>query len=143
MFGHKSSCPLDIMVGIIPERPGKFCPSLYVNWLESAMNNAFEFAHQNLGIAAQSQSHYYDKGLKPREFHSGDWVWRISNELGQGWTGPYLVLRKISGVTYEIQFNSENKPITIIMWIILNLSKGDNLLLIGLQNLTVFLRRKP
>ena len=76
MFGHKISCPLDIMVGITPENPGKFRPSLYVNWLESAMNNAFEFAHQNLGIAAQRQSHYYDKGLKPREFHPGDWVWR-------------------------------------------------------------------
>ena len=64
------------------------------------------------------QSRYYIKGLKPREFHSGDWVWRwylpaISNKLGQGWTGPYLVLRNISDVTYEIQLNSENKPITI------------------------------
>ena len=102
------------MVGISPDNPGKFCPSLYVSWLESAMNNAFEFAHQNLGIAAQRQSLYYDKG----KFHSGDWVWRwylpaISNKLGQGWTGPYLVLRKISDVTYEIQLNSENKPITV------------------------------
>ena len=86
--------------------------------LESAMNNAFEFAHQNLGIAAQRQSHYYDKSLKPRKFYSGDWVWRwylpaISKKLGQGLTGPYLVLRKISDVTYEIELNSENKPITV------------------------------
>ena len=29
----------------------------------SSMNNAFEFAHQNLGIAAKRQSYYYDKGL--------------------------------------------------------------------------------
>ena len=44
------------------------------------------------------------------------WRWylpAISNKLGQGWTGPYLVLRKISDVTYEIQINSENKPITV------------------------------
>ena len=38
---------------------------------------------------------------------------QILNKLGQGCTGPYLVLRKISGVTYEIQLNSENKPITV------------------------------
>ena len=37
----------------------------------------------------------------------------ISNKLGEVWTGPYLVLRKISDVTYEIQLNSENKPITV------------------------------
>ena len=55
MFGHEISCPLDIMVRIPPENAGKFCPSLYVNWLESAMSNAFEFVHQNLGIAAQRQ----------------------------------------------------------------------------------------
>ena len=76
------------------------------------MNNAFEFAHQNLGIAAQRQSHYYDKGLKPREFHSGDWVWRwylpaISNKTCQGWSGPNLVLKKFSDVTYENQLNSK------------------------------------
>ena len=76
------------------------------------MNNAFEFAHQNLGIAAQRQSHYYDKGLKPREFLSGDWVWRwflpaISNKTCQGWSGPNLVLKKFSDVTYENQLNSK------------------------------------
>ena len=56
------------MVGIPPENPGKCGSFFYINWLESSMNNAFEFAHQNLGIAAQRQSHYYDKGLNRESF---------------------------------------------------------------------------
>ena len=64
--------------------------------------------------ASQRQKQYYDKGLKPREYEPGDWVWRwylpaVSNKLGQGWTGPYLVIKRISDVTYEIQLNSEKK----------------------------------
>lgn len=118
MLGREISCPLDIMVGIPPENPRKLCPSMYVKWLEIAMNNAFEFAHDNLCIAAQRQKQYYDKGLKPREYEPGDWVWRwylpaISNKLGQGWTGPYLVIKRISDVTYEIQLNSEKNPIVV------------------------------
>ena len=44
------------MVGIPPENPEHLCPSLCVNWLEMAMNSSFEFAHQNLGLAAQRQT---------------------------------------------------------------------------------------
>jgi hypothetical protein len=118
MFGREIQCPLNIMVGIPPENPHHLCPSLYVNWLEMSMDSSFEFAHQNLGISAQRQTQYYDRGLKPREFDIGDWVWRwylpaISNELGQGWTFPYLVLRKISNVKYEIQLHSQSKPIVV------------------------------
>lgn len=52
MLGREISCPLDIMVEIPSENTQKLCPSVYVKWIEIAMNNAFEFAHDNLCIAA-------------------------------------------------------------------------------------------
>lgn len=44
------------MVGISPENPRELCPLMYVKWLETAMNNAFEFAYDNLCTAAQRQN---------------------------------------------------------------------------------------
>lgn len=69
-------------------------------------------------IAAHRQKQFYDKGLKPREYEPGDWIWRwylhaVSNKLGQRWTGPYLVIKRISDVTYEIQLNSERNPVVV------------------------------
>ena len=48
----------------------------------------------------------------------GQWVWRwyppaINNKLGQGWTGPYLVIGQRSEVNYEIQKDSD-KPSVIV-----------------------------
>lgn len=99
MRSKEISCPLDIMVGIPSENPRNLCPSMYVKWLEIAMNKAFEFAHDNLCIAETKQ--YYDKGLKPREYEPVDYVWKwylpaVSNKLGQGWTGPYMVIKRFS-----------------------------------------------
>lgn len=69
-------------------------------------------------IAASRQKIYYDKGLKQRSYKIGESVWRwyppaINNKLGQGWTGPYLVVGKVSDITYEIQRNEANKGINI------------------------------
>lgn len=81
---------------------------MYVHWLQNSMRKTFEFAHQNLGIAATRQTHYYDKGLKPRSYRIGYFVWRwyppaLACKLGQGWTGPYKVIRKFTDVIYEVQ----------------------------------------
>ena len=78
------------------------------------MRFAFDFVYESLNKAAERQKHYYDVGLKPREFGVGDWVWRwylpaIQNKLGQGWTGPYLITRRCSEVNYEIQ-KGESEP---------------------------------
>ena len=53
--------------------------------------------------------------MKPRKYDIGDWVWRwypptAGQKLGLGWTGPYLVTKRISDVTYSVQ-KSENSPV--------------------------------
>ena len=54
MFGHQVSCPFNIMVEISLRKARKIL-SIPLYWLESAMNNAFNFSHQNLRIAARRQ----------------------------------------------------------------------------------------
>ena len=53
--------------------------------------------------------------VEPRTHRVGDWVWRFyppsdSPKIGQGWTGPYLVVHKFTDLTYSIQ-KSHQSPI--------------------------------
>lgn len=118
MLGRETNCPLDLMVGIPDQFPPDLCPNMYVNWMQKSMRRSFAFVHGSLGIAASRQEQNYDQGLRCRAFQAGDWVWRwyppaVANKLGQGWTGPYLVIRKISTVTYSIQRSAEGPVISI------------------------------
>jgi hypothetical protein len=95
------------------------------------MRQSYSFAYEKLGIAASRQKTYYDRGLKPREFVEGDWVWRwypplAYKKLCQGWTGPYLVLYKITYLTYKIQKSESVKPIVVYVDH-LKLFEGKNL----------------
>ena len=109
------SCPLDLMVGQPPNMLDDVCPLQYIEWVKLAMTITHQFVFQTLGIAAKRQKFYYDKGLKPRKYRKGDWVWRwypptANQKLKLGWTGPYLVVDRISDTTYSIQ-KAADRPI--------------------------------
>jgi hypothetical protein len=60
----------------------------------------------------------YDRGVKPRSFDAGDFVWRwyaqkADQKLGLGWTGPYLVKWKISEVLYQIQKDPDSRKLVV------------------------------
>lgn len=109
------SCPLDLMVGPPPNTLEDICPIQYIEWIKSAMALTHDFVFRNLKVAATRQKTYHDRHLKPRIYDIGDWVWRwypptAGQKLGLGWTGPYLVIKRISDVTYSVQ-KSENSPV--------------------------------
>ena len=115
MIGREINCPIDVMVGPPPDCKGHECTVVYVEWMQTAMQNAFEFAHSQLDSAAVRQKRGYDNQLKIRSFEEGSWVWRwyppkAGLKLGLGWTGPYLVLRKVTDLTYVIQ-KTERSPV--------------------------------
>lgn len=117
MFGHELSCPIDIIAGIPPDQ-NDFCPSEYIEWLQNYMRDTFAFAYEQLNRATNRQKNNYDAGLKPRSFQKDNWVWRwyppkAKEKLDLGWTGPYLVINKISSLLYKIQKN-ENSPEIIV-----------------------------
>ena len=118
MLNRELNFPLDLMVGDPPNQKTEECPIKYVEWVRQAMTEAFVFTHGQLGVAAKRQKSNYDRGLKPREFSVGSWVWRwypplINQKLGLGWIGPYLVIQRLSYLTYRIQRNKETNPIVV------------------------------
>lgn len=107
MLGREIKCPIDLMVGNPPNDIEHQCPVQYVEWVKYAMGNAFQFAYDNLGVAAQRQKDYHDKTLNVRKYKIGSKVWRwypptASQKLGLGWTGPFEITAKINDVTYTL-----------------------------------------
>ncbi|MES9884898.1 MAG: reverse transcriptase domain-containing protein [Sedimenticola sp.] len=120
MLGREVALPIDLMVGNPNSGgTGEFsCPVQYVNWLEHRMHKSFKFVAENLDRSAKHQKKYYDRGLKPRTFESGCFVWRwyppkANLSLGLGWTGPYKILTKLTDLSYEIVRGPQNKPLVV------------------------------
>ena len=112
---------------------------MYVDevYKESPINHAFEFAHLNLGIAAQTYK-YYDKGLQPRELNSCDGIhpqFQINKvKVEQTLTSSLRIFQMSPMKTiYILKVNQQS-----CMWVIVKLPMGDNLL-----EPTASLRRKP
>ena len=110
--GREVSLPIDLVFGSpplkqpVPKHPK--CPTEYVEWVRQASEQAFEFARENLKESDVHQEQLYNRRVDIRSNQPGDWVWRwyppsAKVKLGKGWTGPYLVLQRISDVTYKIQ----------------------------------------
>ena len=103
MFGTEIKCPLDLMAGTPP-----LCPIKYVEWLQHAFRESYQYVHENLKIASSRQKAYYDLRQDKRQYIVGDLVWRwypptANIKFGLGWTGPYKIVEKVSDLTYTIQ----------------------------------------
>jgi hypothetical protein len=118
MFGRETWGPIDLMMGLPPGVDDELCPVEYVEWMKNAMRDNSQLVREHLSSAAKHQKRNYDRGLKARSYDEGSWVWRwyppqARVKLGLGWTGPYLVVRRITEVTYQIQLAPERKPIVV------------------------------
>lgn len=108
MFGRETNFPFDLIVGKPPNNPTENCPVEYVQWLQQTILNAHDIAHKNLKQAANRHKSDHDKNAKKRNIDIWKFVWRwypphANLKLGLGWTGPYLVIQKITDLTYRIQ----------------------------------------
>ena len=118
MFGRDMQCPIDIIAGNVPQNKTDTCSVKYIEWLKHSLETTYEFASKQLGKAASRQKKHYDRGVKPRSFSEGDYVWRwypphANVKFGLGWIGPYLVKKKITSVTYQIQRNPQSREIIV------------------------------
>ena len=109
------SCPLDLMVGPPPNTIDEICPIQYIEWVKCAMEITNDCVFRNIGKAAKRQKSGYDRGLKPRQYKKGSWVWRYypptaNQKINFGWTGLFLVLKCVSETNFFIQ-KGVDKPI--------------------------------
>lgn len=118
MLGRENNLPIDLIVGSPMEGERHTCPVEYVEWVRKATEKCNNFVQKSLQNSALKQKKYYDRGLKPRSFNVGDFVWRwyppkVAESLAAGWIGPYKILKKITSITYQIQRSPESKPIVV------------------------------
>ncbi|CAC5412542.1 unnamed protein product [Mytilus coruscus] len=102
MFGRDMQCPIDIIAGIPIQNNIETCPVQDIGWLKHTLDLTYLFANENLKKAANHQKKHYDRGVKLRSFSEG-----------LGWIGPYLIKRKITSVTYQIQRDPKSKDIVV------------------------------
>ena len=117
-FGREITVPVDVMFGRPKEEQQPGCPIEYVEWVRRATGEAFEFARENLGKSAVRQERLYNRRSDIRRYNIGDWVWRwyppkAKEKLGKGWTGPYLILDKLTDLTYKIQASETQTPLVV------------------------------
>ena len=115
MFGRNLALPIDILTSPTPQavdKPG--CPIVYVEWLKKALEESFEYSRSSLKRAAIRQKRYYDRKAGQGGFEVGDWVFRwyppaAHEKFGSGWTGPYLVVKRLTDLVYKIQASKRAK----------------------------------
>ena len=117
-LSRELSLPIDLMAGNPSESQNYACPVEYVEWVRNSMEKCFKFAQSSLEKAASRQKKYYDRGLRPRSYEVGDFIWRLyppnyGVSLLGDWIGPYKVTAKFSSVTYEIQRTPHSKPFSV------------------------------
>ncbi len=113
--------PIDLVVGEVgQQRPNVHCPVEYVEWLKGSIWDAHTLARENLKKAAKRQKKGYGEASRRQCFRRlcfqrGDWVWRVYPPVSGGKLryknrGPWLVLTKVSSVTYKIQRHAGAEP---------------------------------
>ena len=111
VLGRETNLPLDIMVGPPPNSKKNSCYGEYVEWLKGTMESSGVEAQNFVKRAALRQKRNYDKTAVPYKFQRGDWVWyfyppKAKQKLGQGWTGPFLVVGSLNNIVNRIQRTS-------------------------------------
>lgn len=82
------------------------------------MKCVHDYARENLKLTADTMKKRHDKTINFHEYNVGDAVWLhdatkkegLSKKLRNHWIGPFLVIKKLSDVTYRIQETQISKP---------------------------------
>ena len=115
VYRREMTMPIDLVIGEVGrQRPEVHCSVEYVEWLCGSIRDAHTLARANLKKAAKRQKRGYGKDSRDT-CQRGDWVWRVFPPVSGGKLryknqGPWLVLAKVSPVTYRIQRHTGAQP---------------------------------
>ena len=133
MLGREVELPIDIIMGHPEEDVMEGHCNEYVDQMKQKMTLVHDRARNNIQIRSDRQKRNYDLRAHPKRYEPGDAVWihnparkkGISPKLSRPWDGPYLVVDRISDVTYRIQKGPKTKP-KVVHFDRLKLYQGDN-----------------
>ena len=112
MLGREITLPVDISIRRPAEKETEKADYAYE--LRERLHDAHEAAREKLKLATDRQGRNYDRNTLLNSFEVGEWVWLYGVQRKRGlspkfmnkWTGPYLVISKLSDVVYRIQMKS-------------------------------------
>jgi hypothetical protein len=111
MLGREVELPIDLIIGV-PEDAGKLLNSVdYVDKLRLDMEEVHKVARQHIKWRSAVQKRNYDLKAQNKRYEECELVWMhnpakkigISPKLSRSWEGPYIVLNRLSDVTYRIK----------------------------------------
>lgn len=119
MLGREVMLPVDLMVE---------CPEIedavetdFALGLRQRLQEAHSRASECLKQSIRRQKRNYDRKVSGGGLEEGQFVWLfdrsrkrgVSPKLQLRWRGPYLVVKKLSEVTYRIQLKRGSKPFVV------------------------------
>lgn len=117
-LGREITLPVDLLLEAPPDQEPEDNMSQYAQRLQDKLRMAHEAARANMTSQMVSQKRHYDQSVRLVTYAEGDIVWLHSPVKKQGrsfkltrpWTGPYLIVTKISDVTFRIQASPRSRP---------------------------------
>ena len=120
-LGREVRMPLDLVMGLTSNEFQCANVDDFVQRSEEQMASAYAIAREHLGVAAEWRKTTYDIRLRQQQFTVGDLVWywyprrypSKSPKWQKGYTGSYLVVRKIEPVNFVLQKSPRAKPFVV------------------------------
>ena len=109
MFGREIRLPIDVMFGKTPDPVQEHTE--YARELRAHLENAYRLVREHTKAAQKRQKDRYDHQASGGRYKVGDRVWLHSPAVPRGrspklhrpWTGPFVVVKVLSDVTYRVQ----------------------------------------
>ena len=116
MLGREVLLPVDLTTAS-PAVEGTEPQTDFALELRTRMQDAHDRARLHLRRSARHQKKTYDRGTNNACFKEGQFAWLynhakkkgVSPKLMSRWQGPYLILDKLSNVTYRIQLKPRGR----------------------------------
>ena len=111
MLGREVELPIDLIIGV-PEDAGRSLNNVdYVEKMRLDMEEVHKIARKHIQWRSAVQKRNYDLRAQIKKYEECDLVWMhnpakkigISPKLSRSWEGPYIVLNRLSDVTYRIK----------------------------------------
>ena len=109
MFGRQAKLPVELMYGT-PE-PESRSSTEYATQLESTLTEACEKVRTNTTRQLDHQAELYNEKVHGKPYEVGSHVWVLFPQVPRGklkklyrpWSGPFVVVKRLSNVTYRVQ----------------------------------------
>jgi hypothetical protein len=111
MLGRETELPADILTGLPPADEPRESGVPYVDDMSAKMELVHVAARERIKFKSDHQKRNYDVRAHGLKFERGDFVWMhnparkvgVCPKLTRSWEGPFLVIKRLSDVTYRIQ----------------------------------------